>query len=61
MAPRFRRDQRPPYTPMGDGMDKMGFTKVEGNMNDLVSEYQQYQNATAEEGGDFEKEEDEEA
>jgi tubulin beta len=27
-------------------------------MNDLVSEYQQYQEATAEEDGDFEEEEE---
>ena len=35
----------------GEGMDKMEFTKAEGNMIDLVSEYQQYQDATAEEEG----------
>ena len=29
-------------------------------MNDLVSEYQQYQDATAEEDGEFEEEEEEE-
>merc|ERR1719321_2479710 len=34
----------------GEGMDEMGFTEAESNMNDLVSEYQQYQDATAEEG-----------
>jgi len=33
----------------GEGMDEMEFTEAESNMNDLVSEYQQYQNATAEE------------
>ena len=32
------------------------FVKAESNMNDLVSKYQQYQDATAEEEGDFEKE-----
>ena len=30
-----------------------------GNMNDLVSEYQQYQDATAEEEGEFDEEEGE--
>ena len=33
----------------GEGMDEMEFTEAESNMNDLVSEYQQYQDATAEE------------
>nr|XP_016460004.1 PREDICTED: tubulin beta-1 chain-like [Nicotiana tabacum] len=32
-----------------EAMDEMEFTEVESNMNDLVSEYQQYQDATAEE------------
>ncbi len=36
----------------GEGMDEMEFTEAESNMNDLVSEYQQYQDATAEEEGD---------
>ncbi|XP_018645481.1 tubulin beta chain,putative [Schistosoma mansoni] len=40
----------------GEGMDEMEFTEAESNMNDLVSEYQQYQDATAEEEGDFEEE-----
>jgi hypothetical protein len=30
-------------------MDEMEFTEAESNMNDLVSEYQQYQDASAEE------------
>jgi tubulin beta len=38
-------------------MDEMEFTEAESNMNDLVSEYQQYQDATAE---DDEFEDDEE-
>ena len=38
----------------GEGMDEMEFTEAESNMNDLVSEYQQYQDATAEEEGEFE-------
>lgn len=29
----------------------MEFTEAESNMNDLVSEYQQYQDATAEDDG----------
>ena len=41
-------------------MDEMEFTEAESNMNDLVSEYQQYQEATADDGGDFEDEEEEE-
>ncbi|CAG8540467.1 25552_t:CDS:2, partial [Dentiscutata erythropus] len=40
----------------GEGMDEMEFTEAESNMNDLVSEYQQYQEATnEEEGGEFEE------
>lgn len=35
----------------GEGMDEMEFTEAESNMNDLVSEYQQYQDATAEDDG----------
>jgi len=31
----------------GEGMDEMEFTEAESNMNDLVSEYQQYQEAAA--------------
>merc|ERR1719247_2346013 len=33
----------------------MEFTEAESNMNDLVSEYQQYQDATAEEEGEFDR------
>eukprot|EP00566_Odontella_aurita_P013865 CAMPEP_0113540332 /NCGR_PEP_ID=MMETSP0015_2-20120614/8421_1 /TAXON_ID=2838 /ORGANISM="Odontella" /LENGTH=450 /DNA_ID=CAMNT_0000440123 /DNA_START=483 /DNA_END=1835 /DNA_ORIENTATION=- /assembly_acc=CAM_ASM_000160 len=43
----------------GEGMDEMEFTEAESNLNDLVSEYQQYQDATAEEediSGEFEHE-----
>ena len=32
----------------GEGMDEMEFTEAESNMNDLVSEYQQYQDAGVE-------------
>merc|ERR1719238_949592 len=42
----------------GAGMDEMEFTEAESNMNDLVSEYQQYQDATAEEEGEFDEEEE---
>jgi len=41
-------------------MDEMEFTEAESNMNDLVSEYQQYQDATAEEEGEFDEGEEEE-
>jgi len=38
----------------GEGMDEMEFTEAESNLNDLVAEYQQYQEASSEvqEGGD---------
>ncbi|TRY63579.1 hypothetical protein TCAL_10343 [Tigriopus californicus] len=42
----------------GEGMDEMEFTEAESNMNDLVSEYQQYQEATAEDEGEFDEEEE---
>jgi len=35
-------------------MDEMEFTEAESNMNDLVSEYQQYQDATADIEEEFE-------
>jgi len=44
----------------GEGMDEMEFTEAESNLNDLVSEYQQYQDATADEDdieADFDGEE----
>jgi tubulin beta len=41
-------------------MDEMEFTEAESNMNDLVSEYQQYQDATAEEEGEYDEEEEDE-
>ncbi|XP_060718447.1 tubulin beta-4B chain-like isoform X8 [Tachysurus vachellii] len=41
-------------------LDVMEFTEAESNMNDLVSEYQQYQDATAEEEGELEEEGEEE-
>ena len=36
-------------------MDEMVFTEAESDVNDLVSEYQQYQGATAEEETDEEE------
>uniref|UniRef100_A0A0K0D3S8 Tubulin beta chain n=1 Tax=Angiostrongylus cantonensis TaxID=6313 RepID=A0A0K0D3S8_ANGCA len=50
----------------GEGMDEMEFTEAESNMNDLVSEYQQYQKkrqllciqeATADDEGEFDDQE----
>uniref|UniRef100_A0A914USA2 Tubulin beta chain n=1 Tax=Plectus sambesii TaxID=2011161 RepID=A0A914USA2_9BILA len=35
----------------GEGMDELEFAEAESNMNDLISEYQQYQDATADEEG----------
>ena len=34
-------------------MDEMEFTEAESNMNDLISEYQQYQDATADDDMDY--------
>merc|ERR1712172_104921 len=39
----------------GEGMDEMEFTEAESNMNDLVSEYQQYQEATADMDEEFDE------
>merc|ERR1712173_217553 len=42
----------------GEGMDEMEFTEAESNLNDLVSEYQQYQDATvgdSDEEGDYDE------
>jgi len=44
----------------GEGMDEMEFTEAESNMNDLISEYQQYQEATADNETEFETAEIEE-
>ena len=44
----------------GEGMDEMEFTEAESNMMDLVAEYQQYQNATADDDFDDEASEEEE-
>eukprot|EP00347_Sterkiella_histriomuscorum_P010710 403375221 len=40
----------------GEGMDEIEFTEAESNMNDLVSEYQQYQDATAEDEEEMDEE-----
>ncbi|CAH2097343.1 unnamed protein product [Euphydryas editha] len=44
----------------GEGMDEMEFNEAESNVNDLVSEYQQYQEATAEDDTEFDQEDLEE-
>jgi tubulin beta len=38
-------------------MDEMEFTEAESNMNDLVSEYQQYQDAAADNDDEYDEEE----
>uniref|UniRef100_A0A8C0W489 Tubulin beta chain n=1 Tax=Castor canadensis TaxID=51338 RepID=A0A8C0W489_CASCN len=43
----------------GEGMDEVEFIEAESNMNDLVSECQQYQDATAEEEEEKKEEEEE--
>ncbi|KAI6688357.1 hypothetical protein NL676_025185 [Syzygium grande] len=43
----------------GEGMDEMEFTEAESNMNDLVAEYQQYQDATADDDAEYEEGEEE--
>ena len=43
----------------GEGMDEMEFTEAESNMNDLISEYQQYQEATIDDDEEFDEEEGE--
>ena len=40
-------------------MDEMEFTEAESDMNDLVSEYQQYQDAGVDEMGEEEFDDDE--
>ncbi|XP_065073285.1 tubulin beta chain-like [Ochlerotatus camptorhynchus] len=44
----------------GEGMDEMEFTEAESNLNDLISEYQQYQEASVDEYEDGEQEFEEE-
>jgi tubulin beta len=45
----------------GEGMDEMEFTEAESNMNDLVSEYQQYQDASVEDEEYDDDDDDEQA
>uniref|UniRef100_A0A2K6MA95 Tubulin/FtsZ GTPase domain-containing protein n=1 Tax=Rhinopithecus bieti TaxID=61621 RepID=A0A2K6MA95_RHIBE len=45
----------------GEDMDEMEFTEAESNMSDLITEHQQYPDATTEEEEDFSKEAEEEA
>jgi len=44
----------------GEGMDEMEFTEAESNMHDLISEYQQYQEASVDEEGAEEAQEEKE-
>ncbi|KAK9880631.1 hypothetical protein WA026_011872 [Henosepilachna vigintioctopunctata] len=44
----------------GEGMDEMEFTEAESNLNDLITEYQQYQEASVDEDGEYGEEEEEE-
>ena len=46
---------------VGEGMDEMEFTEAESNMNDLVSEYQQYQDASVDDDFEEDEMEDEDA
>merc|ERR1712151_157688 len=43
----------------GEGMDEMEFTEAESNLSDLVTEYQNYQDASADDEGEMEGEEGE--
>ena len=43
----------------GEGMDEMEFIEAESNMHDLIAEYQQYQEATADVDDDGEDEREE--
>jgi len=45
----------------GEGMDEMEFTEAESNMHDLISEYQQYQEAVIDEAEEEEAQGEEEA
>ena len=49
------------FTPLLTSSTRFHISEAESNMNDLVSEYQQYQEATAEDEGEFDEEEEEEA
>ncbi|KAG5644634.1 Tubulin beta-1 chain [Asterophora parasitica] len=45
----------------GEGMDIMEFSEAESNTQDLIAEYQQYQEANVDEDEEVEAHEDEEA
>ena len=45
----------------GEGMDEMEFTEAESNLSDLVTEYQNYQDASADDEEEEEGEEGAEA
>ena len=44
----------------GEGMDEMEFTEAESNLSDLVTEYQNYQDASADDEGEEEEGDEEE-
>ena len=44
----------------GEGMDEMEFTEAESNLSDLVTEYQNYQDASADDEGEEEEDNEEE-
>merc|ERR1712150_349128 len=48
------------YWYTGEGMDEMEFTEAESNLNDLVSEYQQYQDAGIDDEDEGDSDEDDE-
>ncbi|CAA7410013.1 unnamed protein product [Spirodela intermedia] len=45
----------------GEGMHETEFSEAESNMNDLVSEYQRYQDGTAEDDGGYDEDEEADA
>ena len=47
------------HTYTKEGMDEMEFTEAEANINDLISEYQQCQEAPVDDDSIYEEEEDE--
>ncbi|XP_046688947.1 LOW QUALITY PROTEIN: tubulin beta chain-like [Homalodisca vitripennis] len=52
----FRRKGLLSWYTAEEGMDEMEFTEAESNLNDLVSEYQQYQELTADDDVEFDEE-----
>ena len=47
------------FSIFSQGMDEMEFTEAESNMNDLVSEYQQYQEASVDDEEFYDEQEEE--